>query len=630
MNLKINSFKVLGNLRGENWVSIYEGDSGLSSDPKGRLWVVVSSVIPESVTDRISFGREVLVDLHREYYNHNSNSNFYGLKNAVENIFSKYKDKFLNLEIGCASWDGNVLNSAVVGGAQAGIFRNHFLVKILVSSGSDVVCASGYPRDGDVFILGTKSFFECFSNQDFSLFSGKEEISEGSLSILREKAFSFDGRVAGSLICFSSDDFSFRENIELNNTKAQSPIINNFVKGNTISLIGKKISMFLSKQNRNSFHRKIYVRSTFQGLEDVKSRKKNLFFALFLILFIFSLSIIGSKIKNAREKRNFFQSELLNISSKIDEAKKIASLDPERSRKLFFEAKEKVSSLKSQNSGDQRLKKIDEDIKDSQETILKEYYQEQQLFLDLSLLSQGFSISEMKADANDILVLDQKGKRLVDISFESKKTQVIGGPDDFENYQDFGIYSGDFFVLTSKALFNAKDNKKELFRNDFGDDALVNFYAGNAYVLDKNPSRIYRLLPTKDGFSLPQIWTIENLGVDFSKAKDWFIDGMVWVLIDDNQIFRFSRGVPERFSLKGVYPSLDKIDSIYSNEELKFVYLLDSKNGRIVVVDKNGSYVCQYFADKLKESSFLVVSEKQKKAIFSSQNKLYSVDLKHL
>jgi hypothetical protein len=633
MDLKSISFKVLGRPGSGGWASVYESDSGLISDPKGRLFIVVSSNLSEDVDDIISFGRDILVDLYKEYYNHALSSNFYGLKNAVEKTYAKYKDRFSGLEMGAASLSRDVLNCAVVGGAQAGVFRNKFLVKILVSSSPQVVSASGYPREDDLFILGTSAFFECFENSDFDSFLEKEKRGEDGLSLLREKASSFSNssRLAGSFVYFSLQSLKIEEPIRLEKRKTIFQM-ERFVKRELFLPLERVINKILTKRGDSSFpRRKIYVRSTFQGLEDAQSRKKGFSLALFLIIFLSLSVLIGSKLKDVKEKRAFYQAKLVDASSKVEEAKKIASLDPEKSRELFFKAKDEVSLLKNEGIKDKKLQELDEDIRKSEESVLKEYHLEPELFLDLTLLTQGFKISLLKADANNILVLDRNGKRLVKISFENKKTGVVSGPDDFDNYQDVGLYSGDIFVLTSKAIFNVKDNKKELSRNDFGDDALINFYAGNAYILDKNPSRIYRLAPDKEGFSLPQIWTGEGIKVDFTSAKYWFIDGFVWVLIDNNQILKFSRGVPERVYLKGVYPALEVIDSIYSNDELKFVYLLDSRNGRVVVVDKNGNYVCQYVADKIKSSNFLVVSESQKKAVFSlSDGKLYSFDLKHL
>jgi hypothetical protein len=49
-----------------------------------------------------------------------------------------------------------------------------------------------------------------------------------------------------------------------------------------------------------------------------------------------------------------------------------------------------------------------------------------------------------------------------------------------------------------------------------------------------------------------------------------------------------------------------------------------------VVLEKDGNYKAQYFSDKLKEAKDIAVSEKNKKIIFLSGSKLYSIEIKHL
>ncbi|BCX14427.1 MAG: hypothetical protein KatS3mg088_110 [Patescibacteria group bacterium] len=626
--LNASSFKVLGNLDKDGWSSVYESDSGLVNDPKGRLWIVVSSDLSKDSVSGISFGREILIEIHNEYYSSNSTSNFYSLKGAVEKAFLSFRNRFPDLEIGAASWADGVLNTAVVGGAQAGIFRKQFLVKILVSNSDDVICASGYPQDGDLFVLGTSDFFNCFGNSDFELFLDREKKNGDGQMVLREKMTSFDktSKISGSLIYFAQEDI-----------KTIQPVFSSSGVSKVKELKREKFLFLLKRileaisRNQKPYHRRIYIRPSFQELDSLRSRKRGFILATILIFLLLLSALIGARLKRARERESNFQSRFLEAFSKLDDARKLVSVDPEKSRQLFLEAKDEASSLKKDGFKDKKLDELTNNIKNLEEVVLKEYHLEPELFLDLTLLAQGFDTQKLKADVDNILALDGKNKRLIKIAFENKKTQVIAGPDDFENYQDVALYSDDFFVLTSKGFFNVLDNKKELFRNDFGDDAWVNFYAGNVYVLDKNASRIYRLSPTKDGFSLPQIWIGEGIEVDFNSAKDWFIDGSIWVLLDGNQILRFTRGVPTKISLNGVYPSISQIDSIYSNEELKFVYLLDTKNSRVVIVDKNGNYIAQYFSDRLKDAKFLVASEKEKKIVLSlNGGKLMFIEIKHL
>lgn len=636
MNLKAFPFKILGNLKGDGWASVYESEAGLPlTSNKGRLFIIASSKFLGKSHERLTFGRCVFVDLYNEYYKNSSGNNLYELKNAVEKIYSRYKDKFLELELGAFSLtNNNILNVAVVGGAQAAIFRNKSLVKILVSSSSGVISASGNPRKDDIFILGTEAFFDCFTNSDFNSFLDETENYKDKSNLLNDKASSFfkSSKLAGILVYFEEQFLNFVNRINLEGKSTGFRVMDyDRKKASNLFANLEKFFLPLNKKESNLIRRKVYIRSAFKDLEGANTEKRKVTIAFFLIIFISFLVFSGSWLKSVSKKNAFYQFKINEISSKLDEANKIFALDPEKSRKVFFEAKSELSLLKSQKSRDERLSGLEQKTKELQENILKEYHSETELFLDLSLLSPDFEVSSLKADFDNILVLDFKGRRLVKVSFESKRSEIVAGYNDFSDFQDVGIYADSIFVLTSKALFNIKDNKKELFRNDFGDDANVNFYAGNAYVLDKNPSRIYRLYSTKEGFSLPVIWADEGKGVDLAKARSWFIDGFVWVLVFDNQIFKFSRGIPEKVFLKGVYPEVRFIDSIYSNEKLDFVYLLESSEGRIVVIDKNGNYVCQYVAEALKDSKFLVVSENKKKAIFSiPKGKLYSIELRHL
>ena len=58
--------------------------------------------------------------------------------------------------------------------------------------------------------------------------------------------------------------------------------------------------------------------------------------------------------------------------------------------------------------------------------------------------------------------------------------------------------------------------------------------------------------------------------------------------------------------------------------------MLDPKGERILVLEKEGRYKAQYKAEIIKDAKEIIVSEKEKKAILLINDKLYSIDLKHL
>jgi len=106
------------------------------------------------------------------------------------------------LELGAVSFADNVLNVGVFGGVQAGIYRGGSLSKILISKSGETVFASGYPREGDIFLLGTDQFFKKFESFDYSVLLKGDVRKE--FSLLQKKAAELpeSSKLAGILVFF--------------------------------------------------------------------------------------------------------------------------------------------------------------------------------------------------------------------------------------------------------------------------------------------------------------------------------------------------------------------------------------------------------------------------------------------
>ena len=98
---------------------------------------------------------------------------------------------------------------------------------------------------------------------------------------------------------------------------------------------------------------------------------------------------------------------------------------------------------------------------------------------------------------------------------------------------------------------------------------------------------------------------------------------------ETGKVFKFTRGNQDTLVFADIVPNLSKPTAIYTNEKLKYVYLMERETGRIIVVDKEGNYQAQYFSDKIKEARGLVVSEEVGKIIIATEDKLYSINISH-
>jgi hypothetical protein len=160
-------------------------------------------------------------------------------------------------------------------------------------------------------------------------------------------------------------------------------------------------------------------------------------------------------------------------------------------------------------------------------------------------------------------------------------------------------------------------------------DVLIYAYAGNFYVLEREASKIWRYAGVEGGYGSKQDWLTAGTEPDLTSIFSWTIDGSIWFLSETGKVFKFTRGNQDTLSFTDVIPQLSRPTAIYTNEELKFVYLLERETGRIVVVDKEGNYQAQYFSDKIKEAKGLVVSEEIGKIIIVTEERLYSINISH-
>jgi len=174
------------------------------------------------------------------------------------------------------------------------------------------------------------------------------------------------------------------------------------------------------------------------------------------------------------------------------------------------------------------------------------------------------------------------------------------------------------------------ETKTKVVGNEWQGEVLIYAYAANLYVVDKEAGVIWRYPGSGSTFGTGTNWLAPGVSPDLSLATATTIDGNIWLLSGSGRISKFSTGNPVSFSPTGVFPELTSPDSIYTNEELKYVYVLERSRKRVVVLEKDGKYKAQYLADKLGEATDLAVSEADGKIIILTGDKLFSIEAKHL
>ncbi len=151
-------------------------------------------------------------------------------------------------------------------------------------------------------------------------------------------------------------------------------------------------------------------------------------------------------------------------------------------------------------------------------------------------------------------------------------------------------------------------------------------YNRKLYAVDSNNNQIYKHNPTQTGYDKGVGWLKEDN--DVKDVVSIAVDGDMFALKSNGEIYKFSAGTKQEFSITGLDPALDKPTVLRTNSAMSNIYILEPTNKRVVVLDKTGKLITQYTADEWKTPSGMIVDEAGKKIYVLDENKVYKFELK--
>lgn len=623
----MSSAKLTG-LPGESgWAQVHEftPDEPEKLSKRGHLFAVVATKRVEGGVDTIESGRELISRLHEEYYGDLTTKPFNALTAAIEKIIAEFRESWGDVEIAACAIIGDVAFSSAGGGAGVVICRDGALATILDSKASGVVSASGFPKKGDVMMLGTESFFKNISPGVIKAgLQSPDPESAAEVFAPSVHGVADSGNLAAVIVKFGEE---IAEAPVVAEPEIQfAPAAPSKTFGGIKNAFGGFVSSFLKKLPE----RKIYVHEPMN--DEVTSQSKKLTFTVAIALLLILVISIGFGIRQKRvnDAKSKYQAILVDAENNANQAISLASVSPDKSRELFAQSMQELDQITALKVSDPRVDALRQKIDDSKAAILGEYEASPELFLDLSLLSSGFKGDALAVSAGNIYILDKNGKRIVSVVISTKKSKVVAGPGVINAAFDLAAYEDRVFVLGSDGIYEIGSTENKVVAKTWSGDAFIKAFAGNLYVLDKTGNGIYRYVGSGNTFGDKQGWLSASTKADFSGAVSWAIDGSVYVLYPNSRVLKYSLGSPQAFKLSGVIPEIGSINAIYADTDNQFVYVLDKAGKRVVVIDKKGQYKAQYTADSIGNAVNLVVSEADKKIILLTGDKLYSIDMKNL
>ncbi|MCJ7826415.1 hypothetical protein MUP56_02250, partial [Patescibacteria group bacterium] len=321
-----------------------------------------------------------------------------------------------------------------------------------------------------------------------------------------------------------------------------------------------------------------------------------------------------------------------------DEGVALLDLNLVKSRERLVAAKQLVEKSKQTVSPKTKegrmLGELDKKIGEALPKATKEYEATPELFFDVSLLKTGSSISTFSFYEDTMVFLDTNNKTVFTLQLSSKNGQIVAGGGTLDGSQYVAIHGDRVYVFTSEGIhvvnLSDKSIKPLVIKKaaDWISIKAMTAFGGNIYLLDSGKGRIWKYVATASAFSDTREYLNPDFFPDLSKTTNLTIDGSVWLGTTTGSVIRFTQGKDDVFIPKGVDPAFGNTIMVFTDDNCTNVYILDSENHRVVVLEKDGMYTSQYTYPQTFITKGIAASEKLGKLFLFSDGKLYTVSLK--
>ncbi len=560
-------------------------------------------------------------DFFKEEFANNTDTNpLSKLKSAKEKTEEEFKN--YNLAIAaCFQSEKNYIYFIRSGKTQIWAQRDNTVYNL---SGESF---SGKIKEGDLFILATKTFFSSIKPEvlNLSLLAKSPlEVAEN----LSPLAHSLNNAKAGAIVVKPTPNAAPIQEVEEVQTapplpvQTTAPVAQSQTTNPVLGGIRHLLVRFAYLLPERQFSAKV------NGPRDPKKTALSVG-AVLLIILLISI-VLGIRQKKGNDYKAAYQDRLVRAQSLYSDSISQKDTNLIGARESFNSAQDIVSALVEEGIKDPEIEKLKNDLLAIQTEILGTAHIPAMLFLDLSLARSGVEAKDLSLSQDKISALDISGGRVITVNAKTKETSVSGSSDKVSDSKSVSMFDGKIYVLAGGGIveIDSKGVSKVVIENDseWSSPAKVFAFGSNIYLLE-NGGKIwkYPAAGTPTGFGSKQAWLKADPG---GSAVDWAIDGAVYVLGQGGDAVKYIRGTKDSFHLSGFSNSLSGATAIYTDPDLDSVFVMDRAGGRILEVEKNGSFKLEYIADEIKTSDDFVVSNPQRKIFLLSQNKILEIPLK--
>ena len=354
---------------------------------------------------------------------------------------------------------------------------------------------------------------------------------------------------------------------------------------------------------------------------------KNLILILILIFFL----LIGFFIFKGEEAKEIkvAQGSLNEVESKVSQAENLLIIkDTDRANILFQEAWDKVlpqtelgaplreEALLLKKSIEERLGPLNKLEKIADPELIFVFEREKTELIPQRMLGFKGQLYFFNPFSSNLYKFEVDKK--IGNTLTAKRNLKLGVP-----YLNSILFFSEpnFLISLKDNLFQEKS--LEIPSADFNFDKFSSFRS-NIYFLDTKSGEIAKYSLT-NGVSSSQLWLNPKTKKAIS-AKSMAVDGSIWILTKGNEIDRYYGGFYKETLKLNLFPYLKYPTKIWTSPTSPYLYLLEPKQSRIVILTKRGEIAKQYQSEKFDNLLDFAISEDGKIIYLLNGLKVYQVE----
>ncbi len=349
---------------------------------------------------------------------------------------------------------------------------------------------------------------------------------------------------------------------------------------------------------------------------------------IILIILLIIVLVAGFFVSQIQKQKHIqeIQATLTESQEIMKRADNILKKNPGKANLLLQEAWQKISTIE-----EEKEVSLKDQINDCKKSIKERLF----LLNKVEYISPQcvYEFKEGKFSPQRIFILDKNiyffepnSKKIYRLDLTSKKGEFINFKKEVKfasEFQDSLIFissKGKVFLLE-----NPSQEKNLNFPYHPVNIKYLSDFGKNLYIFDSTKKEVVKFRFEQKPDLEGKFWFNQKTEKP-STVRSMAIDGSIWLVDKDNNLWRFFKGDLRDKITFNIFPFVKEITKISTNYSLSYLYLLEPPEKRIIILDKKGDLVKQFISERFDSLKDISVDENGTVYILNNK-KLYKIQI---